>query len=113
MSVLVSLSFLLGCCPPPWIVPGFGGPPDCETSILQQVSFVNIYIYKLTEGEYSAFMPKKQTSGRTVIIATRITKSMYDELAEMAKQNFRSVAAEMLFAINAHLCRADLKAKEQ
>jgi hypothetical protein len=40
---------------------------------------------------------------KTVILATRVTPDIYDALAREAKENFRSVAAEILAAIHAHL----------
>jgi predicted DNA-binding protein len=39
----------------------------------------------------------------TTVVATRMPNEMYDRLAELAKRNFRSIAAEVLFAVNAHL----------
>jgi len=55
---------------------------------------------------------KKQSKVRECIIATRITREMYDKLTDLANHNFRSIAAEVMFAIDGHIKAHERKSND-
>jgi len=46
------------------------------------------------------------------MIATRITREMYDKLTDLANHNFRSIAAEVMFAIDGHIKAHERKSND-